>query len=118
MKPGKVRKPIKQDGPDARGILDTWVAGYQSRDVAKVMSVFDAALRYIAPCQPEQSFESLSSWFRNDFGRHGPLPTWSFEIESVAPEQVRVTHVADVHGLLAPLFGLRSGPACSRATTR
>jgi len=32
-----------------------------------------------------------------------------FEIEPVAPGQVRVTHVEDVHGLLAPLFGLAFG---------
>ena len=32
-----------------------------------------------------------------------------FEIEPVAPTQVRVTHVEDVHGLLAPLFGLALG---------
>lgn len=32
-----------------------------------------------------------------------------FEIEPVAPGQVRVTHVEDVHGLLAPLFGLALG---------
>ena len=31
------------------------------------------------------------------------------QIESVAPGQVRVTQVADVHGLLAPLFGLALG---------
>jgi hypothetical protein len=33
-----------------------------------------------------------------------------FEIEPVAPGQVRVTHVEDVHGLLAPLFGMVLGP--------
>ncbi len=32
-----------------------------------------------------------------------------FEIEPVAPEQVRVTHVEDVHGVLAPLFGMVLG---------
>jgi len=83
MKPGKVRRSLRQDGPDARAIFDTWVAGYESRDVGKVMSVFDPGLAYIAHCQPEQDFDSLASWFRNDFGRGGPLPSWSFEIESV-----------------------------------
>jgi len=33
-----------------------------------------------------------------------------FEIEPVAPGQVRITHVEDVHGLLAPLFGMLFGP--------
>jgi hypothetical protein len=32
-----------------------------------------------------------------------------FEIESVAPGRARVTHVEDVHGVLAPLFGLALG---------
>jgi hypothetical protein len=32
-----------------------------------------------------------------------------FEIEPVAARQVRVTHVEDVHGLLAPLFALALG---------
>lgn len=112
MKPGKVKR--SQNGPDAKGILDTWVAGYQSRDVAKVMSVFDPTLRYIAPCQPEQTFESLSSWFRNDFGRSGPLPTWSFTIESVdvsgdlaviVSRWVSVTHY---EGFSADVYRLRS----------
>jgi hypothetical protein len=114
MKPSKARKPIKQDSPDARGILDTWVAGYQSRDVAKVMSVFDPTLRYIAPCQPEQTFESLASWFRNDFGRHGPLPTWTFTIESVdlggdlAVVVSRWMSVTHYEGFSADVYRLRS----------
>jgi hypothetical protein len=32
-----------------------------------------------------------------------------FEIESVAPRRARVTHVEDVHGVFAPLFGLALG---------
>ena len=32
-----------------------------------------------------------------------------FEIERVAPERARVTHVEDVYGVLAPLFGLALG---------
>jgi hypothetical protein len=32
-----------------------------------------------------------------------------FEIEPVAPGRSRVTHVEDVHGVLAPLFGLALG---------
>ena len=83
MNASKSKRSIKQDYPDAKVILATWLEGYRSRDVTQVMSVFDAGLRYIAPCQPEQTFESLASWFKNDFGRHGPLPTWSFEVESV-----------------------------------
>jgi hypothetical protein len=32
-----------------------------------------------------------------------------FEIESVAPERARVTHLEDIHGVLAPLFGRALG---------
>jgi len=43
----------------------------------------------------------LAPWFFEGYRR--------FEIEPVAPGQVRVTHVEDVHGLAAPLFGLALG---------
>jgi len=43
----------------------------------------------------------VAPWFFEGYRR--------FEIEPVAPGQVRVTHVEDVHGLLAPLFGLTLG---------
>src|SRR5262245_19279720 len=73
----------KNSVPDPKAVFAIWVEGYRTRDVTKIMSIFDPALRYIAPCQPEQTFESLASWFKNDFGRPGPMPTWSYEIESV-----------------------------------
>jgi hypothetical protein len=44
----------------------------------------------------------VARWFFEGYRR--------FEIEAVAPGRVRVTHVEDVHGLLAPLFGLALGP--------
>jgi ketosteroid isomerase-like protein len=72
-----------QDGPDPKEIFGTWIAGYESGDVDQVMSVFDAALRYIAPCQPVQDFDALASWFKYDFKRTGPRPNWSFETVSV-----------------------------------
>ena len=43
----------------------------------------------------------LAAWFFEGYRR--------FEIEPVAPGQVRVTHVEDVHGLLAPLFDMVLG---------
>lgn len=85
MKPGKVKRSLRQAGPDAKALFDTWISGYESRDVNKVMSVFDSSIRYSAHCQPEQDFESLSSWFKNDFGRGGLLPSWSYVIESQEP---------------------------------
>jgi ketosteroid isomerase-like protein len=72
-----------QDGPDPKEIFGTWIAGYESGDVDEVMSVFDESLRYIAPCQPVQDFDALASWFRYDFKRTGPRPTWSFETDYV-----------------------------------
>jgi hypothetical protein len=78
------------------------------------MSIFDPSLRYIAPCQPEQTFESLASWFKNDFGRHGPLPAWSFEIESneasgdLAVVVSRWSSVTHYEGFSADVTRLRS----------
>jgi ketosteroid isomerase-like protein len=70
--------------PDIKQIFDTWVAGYTAGDTKKVMSVFDRDLRYIKPCQPEQTFESLSAWYDFDFRRQDyPRQSWSYEIESV-----------------------------------
>lgn len=43
----------------------------------------------------------MAPWFFEGYRR--------FAIEPVTPESVRVTHVEDVHGLLAPLFGLAMG---------
>ena len=70
--------------PDVKQIFDTWVAGYAAGDTKKVMSVFDRDLRYIKPCQPEQTFESLSAWYEFDFRRQDfPRQSWTYEIESV-----------------------------------
>ena len=70
--------------PDVKQIFDTWVAGYTAGDTKKVMSVFDRDLRYIKPCQPEQTFESLSAWYEFDFRRQDyPRQSWTYEIESV-----------------------------------
>jgi hypothetical protein len=72
--------------PDVKQIFDTWVAGYTAGDTKKVMSVFDRDLRYIKPCQPEQTFESLSAWYEFDFRRQDyPRQSWTYEIESVDP---------------------------------
>jgi len=49
----------------------------------------------------------VASWFFEGYRR--------FEIAPVTPEQVRVTHVEDVHGLLAPLFGLALGSRVQRS---
>jgi len=74
---------MKNARPDERTIFDTWIAGYESRDVAKVMSVYDTELEYHAPCQPVQGYASLESWFKFDFGRKDPRTKWSYKLESV-----------------------------------
>ena len=43
----------------------------------------------------------LAPWFFEGYRR--------FEIEPVASGRARVTHVEDIHGVLAPLFGLALG---------
>jgi hypothetical protein len=74
---------MKNAKPDAHEIFDTWIAGYEARDVQKLMSIFDPEIRYHAPCQPVQNFESLESWFEYDFGRKDGRATWTYRIESV-----------------------------------
>ena len=68
---------------NVKQIFDTWVSGYASGDTKRVMSIFDRETRYIKPCQPEQTFDSLSAWFDFDFKRPEPRPSWTFEIESI-----------------------------------
>jgi hypothetical protein len=74
---------MKTTRPDANAIFDTWIAGYEARDVQKLMSIFDPDLRYHAPCQPVQDFESLENWFEYDFSRKDARPTWTYRIESL-----------------------------------
>jgi len=78
----KPAKPIRQSRPDDKTIFGTWIDGYTTGDVAKLMSIFSADLRYLAPCEPEQTFESLTNWYKYDIARKGPRPTWTFRIES------------------------------------
>jgi len=84
--------------PDDRAIFDTWIAGYEARDVAKVMSIFAADIQYHAPCQPVQDFDALESWFEYDFGRKDGRPSWTYKIESL-----------DVSGDLAVIVSRWSG---------
>ena len=80
--PAKQAKPIRQSRPDDKAIFGTWIDGYTTGDVGKIMSIFSEDLRYIAPCEPEQTFESLTNWFKYDLARKGPRPTWTFRTES------------------------------------
>ena len=72
--PAKQAKPIKQSRPDDKTIFGTWIDGYTTGDVGRIMSIFSEDLRYIAPCEPEQTFESLTNWFKYDVARKGPAP--------------------------------------------
>jgi ketosteroid isomerase-like protein len=72
-----------EDGPDYQKIFDTWIAGYDAGNVDQVMSIFKKSLRYFAPCQPVQTYETLAAWYENDFKRPGPRPTWSYVKESM-----------------------------------
>lgn len=89
---------MKTNRPDDRAIFDAWIAGYEARDVAKVMSVYAADIQYHAPCQPVQDFDSLESWFEYDFGRKDGRPSWTYKIESL-----------DVSGDLAVIVSRWSG---------
>jgi len=100
--------------PNDRAIFDTWIAGYEARDVAKVMSIFDADIQYHAPCQPVQDFASLENWFEFDFGRKDARPTWTYKTESIdvsgdlAVIVSRWSAVTNYDGFSANLERLRS----------
>jgi hypothetical protein len=78
------------------------------------MSVFSENLRYIEPCEPEQTFESLANWYKYDFARPDPRPTWTFRTESVdvggdlAVIVSRWMAVTDYGGFQAEVRRLRS----------
>jgi hypothetical protein len=105
---------MKNSRPDERAIFDTWIAGYETRDIGKVMSVFDASLQYHAPCQPVQDYTALENWFEYDFGRKEPPTTWTYKIESVdwsgdlAVVVSRWSGVTQFDGFSANLERLRS----------
>jgi ketosteroid isomerase-like protein len=75
--------PTKQAGPIDKELFGTWIAGYNAGNVDQVMSIFDRSLRYLAPCQPVQTFDTLAAWYKNDFNRAGPRPSWSYVTESL-----------------------------------
>src|ERR1051325_3307289 len=79
----KPSEPAEQAGPNDKEIFGTWIAGYEAGNVDKVMSIFDKSLRYFAPCQPVQTFDTLAAWYENDFKRPGPRPTWTYVRESL-----------------------------------
>ena len=71
------------NGPNVKEIFETWIAGYAALNVDQVMSVMDRSVRYSEPCIKEQNFDSLTRWYKFDFERSGPRPSWVFQIESV-----------------------------------
>ena len=114
VKPVTPVKPVKITRPHDREIFGTWIKGYESGDVSLLMSVFSENLRYIEPCEPEQTFESLANWYKYDFARPDPRPTWTFRTESVdvggdlAVIVSRWMAVTDYGGFQAEVRRLRS----------
>jgi hypothetical protein len=111
----KPSAPARQTtGPNDKEIFGTWIDGYNAGDVEQVMSIFDASVRYFAPCQPQQTYDTLIAWFRNDFKRSGPRPSWTFQTESIdvgdelAVIVSRWTAVTYLEGFSADLHRLRS----------
>jgi hypothetical protein len=81
----KMKKPHgrgSQEGPDVEAAFDTWRAGYAKLSVEQVMSIYDPGVMYTEPCYPAQDFEKLASWYKFDFARSGPRPTWKYQIET------------------------------------
>ena len=46
-------KPVRITRPADREIFGTWIRGYDTGDVAQLMSIFSDDLRYITPCEPD-----------------------------------------------------------------
>ena len=107
-------KPVKITRPADREIFGTWTRGYEAGDVTQIMSIFSDDLRYITPCEPEQTFESLSNWYKFDFARKGPRPTWTFRTESIdvggdlAVIVSRWMAITNYPGFQADVYQLRS----------
>jgi len=107
-------KPVKITRPADREIFGTWTRGYNAGDVTQIMSIFSDDLRYITPCEPEQTFESLSNWYKFDFARKGPRPTWTFRTESIdvggdlAVIVSRWMAITNYPGFQADVYQLRS----------
>lgn len=70
------------DGPDIKAIYDTWATGYQNADVDKIMSIYAPSAIFDDPCYAPKTYASLAAWFKFDFSRSGPRPTWKYEVES------------------------------------
>jgi ketosteroid isomerase-like protein len=114
IKPVAPVKPVRITRPNDRDIFATWIRGYESGDVSLLMSIFSANLSYLEPCEPEQTFESLANWYKYDFARKDPRPTWTFRTESVdvggdlAVIVSRWTAVTHFDGFQAEVRRLRS----------
>ena len=114
VKPVQPVKPIRITRPNDKDIFGTWLRGYESGDVSQLMSIFSENLSYHEPCEPEQTFESLANWFKYDFSRKDPRPTWTFRTESIdvggdlAVIVSRWMAVTDFGGFRAEVRRLRS----------
>jgi uncharacterized protein (TIGR02246 family) len=69
-------------GPDVAKIFSTWIAGYEARDINKLMSVFTKDYRYSFQGEPDQGYEAISSSYADDFKTEERW-RWSQTLESV-----------------------------------
>jgi hypothetical protein len=66
---------------DAKEVFQTWMTAYAKKDVEKIMGLYEKGCVYSEPCYPDKTYEDLEKWFKFDFSRSGPQPTWTYEIE-------------------------------------
>jgi ketosteroid isomerase-like protein len=69
-------------GPDVPKIFSTWVAGYEARDIAKLMSVFSKDYRYSFQGEPDQGYDAMAASYADDF-KSQERWRWSQTVESV-----------------------------------
>ncbi len=64
-------------------VFATWKEGYDTKNVAKVMSIYTPDLKYSYQKQPDIGFDALKSQYVTDFEAAAPNWTWSSFTEEV-----------------------------------
>ena len=70
-------------GPDIAKIFATWKAGYESRDVAKILSIYTKDLKFSFQGQPDLDLNGLRDSYITDFESRHPKWTWASVTEAV-----------------------------------
>jgi ketosteroid isomerase-like protein len=70
-------------GPDISKIFATWNAGYEAKDLNKVLSIYTKDLKYSFQGEPDLDYDGLKASYFTDFQSRHPKWTWTSITESV-----------------------------------